>query len=193
MTKEKWYKNIFGFVNPLRSLLYPITVSGRENIPEGPALICANHSNAADPIILVYAFGWRTQFFRILAKAEARDIPIVRSLIGKIGTVFVHRGEPDIESYKNCLRVLKEGDKLLVFPEGTRVHGEDRVEPKSGVIRMAVKTKVPIIPVYMPRDKKLFRRVSVVIGKPYFLPDAGREDYGRLASELMDRILELKE
>ena len=193
MTKEKWYKSIFGFLNPLRSLVYPMTVTGRENIPDGPVLICANHSNAPDPVLIVYAMGWKKYYTHILAKAEARKIPFVRLLMKKIGTIFVHRGEKDIQAYKSCLRVLQSGEKLLVFPEGTRVHGDRRVPPKSGVIHMAAKTHVPILPVYLPRDKKLFHRIRVVIGKPYTVEVSSREDYDRLAEELMERILALKE
>ena len=85
------------------------------------------------------------------------------------------------------MRVLKAGEKLIVFPEGTRVHGDAVVEPKSGVIHMAVRMHVPIVPVYIPRDKKIFHEVPTVIGEPYYPELGDHRDYDRLARELMER------
>ena len=81
----------------------------------------------------------------------------------------------------------------MLFPEGTRVHGDDVVEPKTGVIRMAAKTHAPIVPVYLPRDKKIFHPFKFVFGEPYYIENAGKNDYERLAQELMDRIWALKD
>ena len=102
------------------------------------------------------------------------------------------RGERDIDSFKQCMRVLKAGEKLIVFPEGTRVHGDAVVEPKSGVIHMSVRLHVPIVPVFIPRDKKVFRKVPTVIGEPYYPEVGDHRDYDRLARELMGRIWALK-
>ena len=110
----------------------------------------------------------------------------------KAGSIFVKRGERDIDSFKQCMRVLKAGEKLIVFPEGTRVHGDAVVEPKSGVIHMAVRMHVPIVPVYIPRDKKIFHEVPTVIGEPYYPELGDHRDYDRLARELMERIWALK-
>lgn len=98
------------------------------------------------------------------------------------------RGERDIDSLRQCMKALRAGEKIILFPEGTRVHGSAMVEPKSGAIHLAAKLGVPILPVYLPRDKKVFQRVDVVFGKPYTVQVESREDYDRLARELMERI-----
>ena len=132
MTKEKWYRLVYDVLRPIGALLYPQKFYGLENIPKGPAILCAPHSNVADPILISFALGRKT-YVHHLAKAESKTMFIFGWLMKKAGSIFVKRGERDIDSFKQCMRVLKAGEKLIVFPEGTRVHGDAVVEPKSGV------------------------------------------------------------
>ena len=192
MNIERNYRWLYYFCWPLVHLLYPYRVRGVENIPAGAALICPLHSNWPDPFIVAVAMG-RQNRIRPLAKEKAKKVALFRWVMEKIGSVFIHRGEADIDAYKNCIRVLKGGEKLLAFPEGTRVHGNDVVPAKTGVIRMAAKTRTPIVPVYIPRDKKVFHRIDIVFGEPYYIENASHADYEPLAQELMDRIWALKE
>lgn len=191
MTKEKWYRLVYDVLRPIGALLYPQKFYGLENIPEGPAIFCAPHSNIADPILISFALGRKT-YAHHLAKAESKTTFVFGWLMKKAGSIFVRRGERDIDSFKQCMRVLKAGEKLIVFPEGTRVHGDAVVEPKSGVIHMAARLHVPIVPVYIPRDKKLFHKVPTVVGKPYYPEMSDHRDYDRLAGELMERIWALR-
>ena len=191
MTKEKLYRVVYDILRPIAALVYPQRISGVENIPEGPAIFCAPHSNIVDPILVSLALG-RDTFTHHLAKAESKTTFIFGWVMKKAGSIFVKRGERDIDSFKQCMRVLKAGEKLIVFPEGTRVHGDAVVEPKSGVIHMSVRLHVPIVPVYIPRDKKVFRKVPTVIGEPYYPEVGDHRDYDRLARELMGRIWALK-
>ena len=191
MTKEKWYRLVYDILRPLGALFYPQEFYGLENIPDGPAVFCAPHSNFIDPILISFALG-RRRYVHHLAKAETKSLFIFGWVMKKVGSIFIRRGESDIEAYKSCMRVLKAGERLIVFPEGTRVHGDAVVKPKSGVIHMAVRTHVPIVPIYIPRDKKIFRKVPTVVGQPYYPEYKGRDDYDRLADELMERIWALK-
>ena len=191
MTKEKWYRLVYSLLRPIGWLLYPQQFVGKENVPEGAAIFCAPHSNIADPILISFALGRKT-YVHHLAKAESKSTFLFGWLMRKAGSIFVKRGERDIDSFKKCMRVLKAGEKLIVFPEGTRVHGDAVVKPKSGVIHMAARLHVPIVPVYLPRDKKLFHRVPTIIGKPYYPEVTDHGDYDRLSEELMERIWALK-
>ena len=190
MTNQKWYSLFFGVLSPFVRLAFPMKVTGRENLPEGAALICPLHSNIVDPILISYAFGRKT-FLRHLAKAESIRTPVFGWIMRRIGSIFVRRGESDIAAYKQCVGVLKAGEKLLLFPEGTRVHGDGTVPTQTGVIHMAAAARAAIVPVYLPRDKKAFRRVEIIIGKPYYVNIKSHDDYARLADELMDTIWEL--
>lgn len=191
MSQRKWYLFLYYITYPIGKLLYPSKFTGRENIPEGAAILCPLHSSMLDPFLVSHAMG-KEHFCHHLAKESTRHIPIIGKIMEKVGSIFVRRGEQDLDAYRSSIRALKAGEKLMVFPEGTRVHGEDAVEAKVGVIRMAVKAHVPLVPVYIPRDKKLFHRINIVIGEPYYIENAGRGDYERLAGELMKKIWALK-
>ena len=69
MTKEKWYRLVYDVLRPIGALLYPQKFYGLENIPEGPAILCAPHSNVADPILISFALGRKT-YVHHLAKVE---------------------------------------------------------------------------------------------------------------------------
>lgn len=192
MSTEKNYLRLLRFCRPIVHLIYPFRARGVENIPEGAALICPLHSNWTDPFIVAVAMG-KKNMCHPLAKEETRRMPLFGRIMAGIGTIFINRGEADIEAYKSCIRVLKNGEKLLIFPEGTRVHGDEDKGAKTGVIRMASRTGAPIVPVYLPRDKKLFRRVDVIFGEPYTVERASHADYEPMAQDLMDRIRALKD
>src|SRR5699024_4687983 len=103
----------------------------------------------------------------------------------------------DVGAIKHALRLLKEGRKLLLFPEGTRVKEGADVEAKTGAAMLALRAGVPIVPVWIPSKRKWFRRTDVLIGEPFFPQAAGRrptaEDYDRVTEEMMTRIEALKE
>lgn len=187
MRKERWYNLIYCVARPVGCVFFPQKTYGRENIPEGPALICANHSSGLDGLMLPFAMG-RKNYLRVMAKAELRKVPVIGWILEKAGIIFVKRGERDIDSVKNSLRALKAGEKLMLFPEGTRVRGDEMVAAKSGAVHIASRAGVPIVPVYIPRNKKLFRVSRVVIGKPYTIRMENREDADALSQDLMNRI-----
>ena len=96
---------------------------------------------------------------------------------------------------KTALSCLRKGKKLAIFPEGTRTHGDGDVAPKIGAIRMAEKVSAPLLPVYIPREKKNFKRTKIIIGKPFSVPKVSekrsKKDYELLADQLMERIYDL--
>lgn len=171
-------------------------VKGRENVVNDRRLmICANHSGAADPIWIYFALRLG-HVPRIMAKKEIMDVPVLGWLLRKFGVFGVDREGADINAIKTGLRCLNDEQQLLVFPEGTRVKKNTRVEPKRGAVTMAARTNTPVLPVYLtPRSP--FSAVTCVIGKPYVLEFEGNrasdEDLNRLTEELMDKIYQLGE
>lgn len=194
---NKWYAVLYGIVWFFFSLVHPIRAVGRENLPrEGGALLCGNHTCMSDPLCVVFAVGRRPQL-RVMAKIELMRIPVLGFILKKVGVIGVDRGKADVGAIKESLKALKGGEKLLLFPEGTRVaEGEDG-SAHNGAAMLATRTGVPVVPVYIPRKKKWFRRTTVVIGKPYTPSFEGRrptpEDYARIGGEIMGRIDGLKE
>jgi len=121
-----------------------MSVEGRENIPrEGPLVIVANHAAALDGFILGSA---SSRPVHVMVKREGFDSPFSGWLLRKNLAFPVDRSRPDTGAVKNCLKILREGKVLGLFPEGTR-NRKGLVRPfKPGAIRLAVKQKVRIIP-----------------------------------------------
>ena len=185
-----WYILVYAFFH----IFYRLNVKGRENIPEGAALICANHSAYSDPLVIAFAFGIK-YFMRFMAKIELMRIPVFGFLLKIAGTFGVNRGKSDVQAIKTALQTLKSGEKVAMFPEGTRVSESDAASAKTGAILLASKTGAPIVPVYIPRKKKRFSTIDVVIGEPYVIErikGGGSEVYSVYADELMKKIEALK-
>lgn len=169
--------------------IYRMRVVGRENIPSGACIICANHTALIDAVLLVLALG-RKGDYGIMAKAELFKNKIFGAFFDMLNAFPVRRGKRDIGAVKKSLAVLKSGKKLMIFPEGTRVADNEASDAKSGVGMLAVKTAVPIIPVYITAGRKAFRGCSVTCGQSYKPHGA---DYKAIADDAMDKIKLLAE
>lgn len=193
---NRWYSVLYWIVWSFFSIVHPIKAVGREVLPEGGALLCGNHTCMNDPLCVVFAIGHRPQC-RVMAKEELMRVPVLGFLLKKVGIIGVDRGKADIGAIKAAMRALKGGEKLLMFPEGTRVEEGGEGAAHTGAAMLSTRTGVPIVPIYIPRKKKWFRRTAVVFGEPYRPRFEGRrptpEDYERISAELMGRIYALKE
>ena len=169
---------------------------GVENVPEGGALLCANHASAWDPIMVALALPNDSRM-SFMAKEELFRNGLLKWLLTKLGGFPVKRGGNDLAAMKTSLKVLGNGDRLLVFPEGTRVEKEGDTEAKGGISVMASRTGVPIIPIYCGGKKKLFQKYTIVFGAPYVPQIAGRrptaEENQRTAEDVLHRIYEMRE
>lgn len=185
------YKISYYVLYLLRMILYPMRFTGRENAPEGAAIVCANHSSYIDPILLAFAFGPK-HYLRFMAKIELFQNKFLSWLIRTYGGFPIDRGNSDITAIRTAMKILRDGGKVMMFPEGTRVSEDDAVAGKSGAVRLAMKLKVPIVPVYITRGKKLFHRTEIHIGPPYMIDASASAEFDVLAGQLMEKIYALK-
>ena len=161
-------------------LIFRIKVKG--SVPkEGAYILCANHTSLYDPVV-VAAFCRRDLSF--MAKAELFKIFGLGVLIKWLGAFPVERGKADIKAIKTALSILKKGESLLMFPEGTRVKSGESADAKSGMIMLSHRTGAPIIPIGINSDFRLFSRVTVTFGEPVSFS----EYEGKLSSEEMDTL-----
>ena len=93
------------------------------------------------------------------------------------------RGESDAAAVSNAMKMVADGELVGIFPEGTRIKGDALGKFQPGVAMMAMRSKAAIIPVYIDRKLKLFRRTHVTIGTPIDL--SARVDK---TSKIHDRI-----
>ena len=168
-------------------------VVGRELVPVGKAVICANHSGCADAIWLLLALD-APQMSRIIAKKELRKVPIVGWVMEKFRIIFVDRKAHDGTAYHEGVQALKDGEQMMVFVEGTRCNGNKHVRAKTGAVRMAAAAGVPITPIFVTRNKTPFCPINVIVGKPIRVDcaaDASRERLQLEADELLRTIYSL--
>jgi 1-acyl-sn-glycerol-3-phosphate acyltransferase len=135
-------------ITPLVGRNYLGTVTGLENLPgQGPLVVIANHSSFFDHyllgVILHNLYGKKIYF---LTKKESFQNPVLRVWYDAMGAIPVDRENPDRAAYKRVMELLKAGEILVIYPEGTRGPGDHLLEFKPGAFRMAGRQSVPIVP-----------------------------------------------
>ncbi len=179
---------------PIRFFLR-VHIHGRENIPkEGGCVVCSNHVQAIDVLILSAAFPAK-RMPRYMAKSDFFKIPVFRGLIRALGAFPVHRGKGDLSAMKHSIELLGEGNVLAVFMQGTRQKGKNPADTpyKAGAAMIASRAGAPMLPVCLVTKKQKYaflRPVHLYIGKP-IMPsviegerDSYREDAGTVYGEI---------
>ena len=179
-------------VNVYDHLKYNYHVIGREKVPDGGCVLVANHTQWADPVLVGTALGNQYPLVA-MAKKELFQIKLLGPLISALGAFPVDRGTADIGAIKTSLKAVKEGKKLLIFPEGGTKHKAGD-EAKVGAAMIAARTGAPIVPSYISENKKFRSKVYVVFGDAY-IPEKtkSKDGYRAIADDMMRRIYALKE
>lgn len=123
-----------------------IEVEGQDKLPEGPALFVANHQGLFDILVLLGYLGKPVGF---IAKQEIKKLPIISSWMELVRCVFIDRKDrrQSVRAIGQGIDYLKTGHSIVIFPEGTRSRGKQMNSFKSGSFRLAIKAKVPIVPI----------------------------------------------
>lgn len=173
---------------------------GTENIPRtGPVLLCPNHTSLSDPVGV-----WVTspRMFHYMAAAELFDIPFLGRLITFLQGFPVRRGENDLLAISRCRQLLKQGEGVVIFPEGKMSQDGRLGELYEGAVLLALRSHCPVIPVAMfgfnkmlPYDGKFlhFARKSVHFGRPLLFDFKGSglsvKEQARLAAAQLRQAL----
>jgi len=165
--------------------LYRIKITGASNVPKsGGVIICANHANALDPIFVALAV---KRGLRFIGKKELFKKKAFALLIKSLGAFPVDRENADITAYKTAIKLLQNGEVLLLFSQGTRQKTIDVSNGKTGAAFFGIKAKVPIVPVGINASYKLFSKVTVNIGQPIYLDQYYN---ARIKTELLNEVTE---
>lgn len=188
-----FFKNVL--LGPLLKFIFRPWVRGMENIPSsGAAILASNHLSFSDSIFLPLQSRRPVVF---LAKSEyftGKGLKgmLTRWFFKSTGQLPIDRsgGKASEASLNTGLGVLSQGLLLGIYPEGTRSPDGKLYRGRTGIARMALESKVPVIPVAMidtekvqPIGKRLprIRRVGIVVGKPL--------DFSRFDGMEGDRIV----
>lgn len=153
-----------GLVKTVLSPLYRFEIIGAENFPkEGGILLCSNHIHALDPPV-VGMTAPRTVHF--MAKEELFKAPILGPILPKVNAFPVKRGMSDREALRTALKILKSGEVVGLFPEGTRSTDGVLKKGLSGAGFFALRGNADVMPCAIIGPYKTFRKVKVVYGEP---------------------------
>lgn len=186
------YKFFYVLAYPFVHLMYFFRCRGTKNIPDGPCVICANHSSYADAVLALLAFGVNAEVY-VMAKSDLFDKFFLGSVLRAVKCIPVNRDEDsDVKAIRTCMNYLKNGKKIMIFPEGTRVQKKGDATSKEGSVRIAEKMKAPVVPMFISPNKKLFHHIKVIIGKPYMVEKPADRNFQPAADELLDKIYDLE-
>lgn len=186
----------------LTKLVFRIKIYGKKQVPvTGGIILASNHISYYDPPVVGT---WMPRQVYFMGKQELFEKKFYAWYLRQCNTIPVKRGTLDRAAIHACLKVIRDGYCMTIFPEGTRSKTEDFLEPKSGIGMIAKRGKCGIIPAYIHGFNKLKdcffgkEKMGIIYGKeiPYEWIDAqpkGKEGYEIIAQRVMSEIRALKQ
>jgi 1-acyl-sn-glycerol-3-phosphate acyltransferase len=195
------YSAVAGLSWPLLHLAYRLRPRGLENLPaDGGFVLACNHVSSFDPWPLGLPL-WPKRQLRFMAKSELYWWPLTIVLNGA-GAFPVKRGQRDTQAIETAVDLVRAGNVVAMFPEGTRrtkgLVKKFEARPRSGAARIALEGGVPLVPAAVAGTDGLtrFSALRVAYGPPVEIDDLRGEDVAKVAHEaterLMARILDLE-
>ena len=195
MKPTNWFYALAWFLIGLFvRIVHPAKVEGLEKLPRHGALLCPNHASNWDPLIIAVYLPVNYRL-HAMAKKELFENPVLRWILLKLGVFPVNREGTDVKAVKTAIQVLKDGDNLLIFPEGTTIRNGvgyvDGLPPhaKSGAAMIGIRTGAALIPVFVDGEKKNFHRTRLIFGDPYVPRYSGRRGTAEEMQTAADEML----
>lgn len=168
---------------------------------QGPMILVGNHVNFLDaPVAATFMYPRKIVS---LVKKETFDKPVLDFLFRIWGSIPVNRGTADFSALGKAVKVLERGEFFAIFPEGTRTKDGCLIKGHSGVVLVALKTGVPILPIvqygseqFTTCIRKLRRtRITFKVGEPFLLrpgsPHPKKEERQIITDEIMYQLARL--
>lgn len=182
----------------LKSIGIKLDVTGLENVPKENCVFISNHQGFMDIPVILSAIDKPIGF---IAKKELEKFPFVSYWMREIKCSFMDRSNirEAIKSINEGINALNEGQSMVIFPEGTRSKSRKLGEFKKGSMKLAIKSKKPIVPVILDgtyisfeesNSKNKHNIVKVVVGKPLYIKDLNKEDISKLNDIIRNIISE---
>ncbi|KHF40356.1 lysophospholipid acyltransferase family protein [Halalkalibacter okhensis] len=146
------------------STFYKVEVIGKENIPDaGATILCCNHIHNFDPPLLG---AYIKRQLHYMAKQELFEKPILKGLLPKLGAFPVRRGMSDKQAIRTAMKILKEGNMIGLFPEGTRSKDGKLSKGLAGAGFFALRTDAVVVPCAIIGPYQRFKPLKLVYGSP---------------------------
>ena len=171
-------------------------VVGRGNIPRGALILASSHLGNVDPMMLAIAMAPRRRRIRFMAKEQLFRYVLTPFVVGW-NPIRLYRGASDRRALRQAEEVVRNGELLGMFPEGTRSKTGSLGTLQGGTALIALRTNAPIIPCRvfntnnLGKKGNLFPRPTLTIrfGKP-FPVERGEGPLGKQVEALTERIRE---
>lgn len=144
-------------------------IGSRLSIPVGSYVVMSNHINLLDCVTMAIAVQGRELHF--MGKAELFRSKLLGRVLHFVHAFPVQRGQVDMAAMRTSLRVLRDGEVLGIFPEGTRSKTGEMLPLQTGTAVLALKSDAPIIPMYITGKYRFLGRVRVTVGRPIAIED----------------------
>lgn len=158
------------------------------------AILAANHEGFSDPLVLETAF-WHRRVHYVVGEV-AMGGKIRSAFMRAAGCIRIDRNTTDLKAIKQCVQVLKDGFLLEMFPQGAI--SDETAGFKSGILLVAVQADVPIIPMYIIKRDRWWKRYRLVIGDPFYWREycekerPGLKDMEKLTEQLEEKYEECR-
>lgn len=196
------YRIIRSIVGLFICSFYSIRVLGKENMPKGSAILASNHVSFLDPPIIAVAASGELHF---LARATLFKHFIFGKLIASLNAHPIAGGVNDVALFQIVEKLILQGKKVVMFPEGKRSRDGNLQPFKRGLGWIVARTQAPVVPILIqgayeawPRRKKtpsLFKSITCVFGKPMYFSRTGntteKEYQDMIAQAVFEKIQEL--
>jgi 1-acyl-sn-glycerol-3-phosphate acyltransferase len=198
------YNIFYNLAKLLARMIFSMRVIHPERMVEsGPLLIAVNHSSFFDPP-LAGICSRRGVYY--LARKTLLKWPFFGPLFPAMNVIPVERDGNDMSALREVIKKVKDGNAVLLFPEGTRSLDGQLQPARAGIGLVIAKTSAPVLPMRIfgayeafPKNARRFQpsRITVVIGEPIYFSEeeissTSRETYQMLSNRVMESIGALK-
>ncbi|WMJ79076.1 lysophospholipid acyltransferase family protein [Clostridium sp. MB40-C1] len=187
---KKWARHILKIVG------VKVECEGMDNIPDEACCFISNHQGNFDFIAMMATIDKPIGF---IAKKEMQKLKILSVWMKDLKCVFIDRNNirESLKAINEGAENLKQGNSMLIFPEGTRSKGKNLGEFKKGSLKMALKAKAPIVPLTVDGSYKIFEdhngwlrkgTIRLVAGKPIYPDELPKEEQKNLTEIIRNEI-----
>jgi 1-acyl-sn-glycerol-3-phosphate acyltransferase len=183
-------------INRLIRLFSRPTFLGTEHLPqEGGILVATNHLSRLDTLLL-FINPARDDITALVAD-KYQKYPLFKWILETGGIIWLDRDSADFGAIRAAVDALRKGVSLGIAPEGTRSSQAELIEGKPGIVLVALKAGVPIVPVGISGTENVFRRMltlqfpklTIKFGPAFTLPPLDRDRRDEQMKEYTDEIM----
>ena len=187
----------------LAKIFFQFRILHRERmIQTGPVILASNHQSYFDPPL---AGNVSDRAIYFLARRSLLNVPVLGWLLPKLNVIPVDQEGVDRSALKGIIKVLKQSECALVFPEGSRTFDGELLPAQPGIGLIIARTLAPVVPMrifgaheVLPRVGGFhFHPITIVVGEPIYFSEADLQPrdknlYARLSQRVMNAIAALK-